>query len=118
MSLTKTTIKSIYHTGYLLTPGEEYFFKRNGDKKMQRGKFVNYVDSGRQTCVFRITPIETAYMQSIHLKITPVIKGRHFAKQIALWLSERMPEDCAGIIERMLMGDKIVGTGPDRYESR
>jgi len=110
-------VKSIYHQGYLLTPDEEYFFKRDGDK-MQRGKFVKYIDAGGQICVFLITPFTTAYMQSKYLKITPIVKNRHFAKQIARGLSGRMPEDCAGIIERMLVGDKVVGKGPDIYEAR
>ena len=40
------------------------------------------------------------------------------AKQVARGLCDRIPEDCAGIIERMLVGDKIVGKGPDRYAER
>jgi len=40
------------------------------------------------------------------------------AKQLARGLCDRIPEDCAGIIERMLVGDKIVGKGPDRYAER
>jgi hypothetical protein len=40
------------------------------------------------------------------------------AKQVARGLCDRIPEDCAGIIERLLVGDKIVGNGPDRYEER
>ena len=40
------------------------------------------------------------------------------AKQIARGLSERITEDCAGIIERMLVGDDVVGKGPDRYSPR
>ena len=40
------------------------------------------------------------------------------AKQVARGLCDRIPEDCAGIIERMLVGDKIVGQGPDRYAER
>ena len=40
------------------------------------------------------------------------------AKQVARGLCDRIPEDCAGIIERMLVGDKIVGKGPDRYSER
>jgi len=41
-----------------------------------------------------------------------------FAKQVARGLCDRIPEDCAGIIERMLIGDKIVGQGPDIYPQR
>jgi len=40
------------------------------------------------------------------------------AKQVARGLCDRIPEDCAGIIERLLVGDKIVGKGPDRYAER
>ena len=40
------------------------------------------------------------------------------AKQCARGLSEWIPEDCAGIIERMVLGDEIVGKGPDRYPER
>ena len=48
------------------------------------------------------------------------ITAKHslMAKQVARGLCDRIPEDCAGIIERMLVGDKIVGQGPDRYEER
>lgn len=38
------------------------------------------------------------------------------AKQCARGLAEKIPEDCAGIIERMLVGD--LGKGPDRYAKR
>lgn len=40
------------------------------------------------------------------------------AKQVARGLCDRIPEDCAGIIERMLVGDSVVGKGPDRYPER
>ena len=40
------------------------------------------------------------------------------AKQVARGLCDRIPEDCAGIIERMLVGDSIVGKRPDRYPER
>jgi hypothetical protein len=40
------------------------------------------------------------------------------AKQYARGLSHKIPEDCAGIVERFLVGDKLVGQGPDRYPER
>jgi hypothetical protein len=42
------------------------------------------------------------------------------AKQCARGLAEKIPEDCAGIIERMLVGNSVVGVacGPDRYAKR
>jgi hypothetical protein len=49
----------------------------------------------------------------VKLSISPLT-----AKQVARGLCDRIPEDCAGIIERLLVGDKIVGKGPDRYAER
>ena len=57
-------------------------------------------------------------LYEINLKEDTVYFNRLLAKQVARGLCHRIPEDCAGIIERMLVGDKIVGKGPDRYEQR
>lgn len=54
-----------------------------------------------------------AHHVSYMIDTSPVL-----AKQVARGLCDRIPEDCAGIIERMLVGDSIVGKGPDRYAER
>ena len=66
--------------------------------------------------VFKYRYTETS-LPANHVKYmmdtSPVV-----AKQVARGLCDRIPEDCAGIIERMLVGDTIMGKGPDRYPER
>ena len=40
------------------------------------------------------------------------------SEQVARGLSNRIPENSAGIIQRMLIGNKPTGRGPNRYPAR
>jgi hypothetical protein len=40
------------------------------------------------------------------------------AEQMGRWLSDYIPEDCAGIICEFLAGRRTSGSGPSRYPAR
>jgi hypothetical protein len=40
------------------------------------------------------------------------------SEQVARGLSNRIPENAAGIIQRMIIGNKPAGRGPNRYPAR
>jgi len=113
---------------YTLTPGKLYDFRMiNYDVITKRYKYFTYTGTfkkyyydwiHRQHCIFDLTGSPnrmTVPCNNMKVKpsLSPVV-----AKQFARGLCDRIPEDCAGIIERLLVGDKIVGQGPDRYEER
>jgi hypothetical protein len=101
-----------------LVRGKLYTFKHPVYKNMVfKGVFVKHTYDWiyRQSCVFD-KPNSLA-IPSRNLKVMPSTEPM-LAKQYARGLSEYIPEDCAGIIERMLVGDRIVGQGPDRYPER
>jgi len=107
-----------------LIPGALYKFKCHDfwsdPSIIHKGFFVKQMKY--PTCdyiVFKLNrSIETILMyQSNHVTYM-IDTSPALAKQVARGLCDRIPEDCAGIIERMLVGDKIVGKGPDRYSER
>jgi len=112
-----------------IKPGETYqiICKKFGMSFM--GTYVKWDTESRKFVfnIFREKSIEYEYdddnsrlLSSNDLKnrIINLATGYLIAKQVARGLCDRIPEDCAGIIERMLVGDKIVGKGPDRYTER
>lgn len=113
---------------YNLTPGKLYDFTIiNYDIKTSRYDYFTYTGTfkkywydwiHRQHCIFDIP--ESPHRMTIacnSMKVKPSLSPI-VAKQFARGLCDRIPEDCAGIIERMLMGNNIVGRGPDRYPER
>jgi hypothetical protein len=125
-------LESIHHTrGLELVPGQVYTFSqetlidRKDPDKLRKGVFVEYVFDTlyRQWAIFNMiwsenrsgAPTLTLYTE--YMKIWHDIPSM-IAKQSARGLSQWIPEDCSGIIERMLVGDVIVGKGPDRYPER
>ena len=113
---------------YTLIPGKLYDFTIiNYDIKTSRYGYFTYTGTFkknwydytyRQHCIFDLPDSPhrmTVACNSMKVKpsLSPIV-----AKQVARGLSEYIPEDCAGIIERMLVGDRIVGQGPDRYPER
>ena len=113
---------------YSLTPGKMYDIEeRRYDMKNScynrvtyNGIFVKYWYDWicKQHCIFQINDSRyriaiPSNSMKVKLSISPLT-----AKQVARGLCDRIPEDCAGIIERLLVGDKIVGKGPDRYAER
>ena len=126
----------------LLEPGKTYTFQIWSD--VYTGVFMTYSYRGRNqydehvefkhhhlysnyeyygyTPSYLFNVLEGKYTGEIMLDLNVInfITAKHalMAKQVARGLCDRIPEDCAGIIERMLVGDKIVGKGPDRYAER
>jgi len=113
---------------YTLIPGKLYDFRMiNYDVTTKHYKYFTYTGTfkkyyydwnKRQHCIFDLagSPSRmTVPCNSMRVKpsLSPIM-----AKQFARGLCDRIPEDCAGIIERMLMGNAIVGKGPDRYPER
>jgi len=107
-------------------PGALYNFKCDkfwGDPTIIRqGIFVKqneYPGSPVKYWVFQLSRSIQVSLNSRYVTYTmdtsPTV-AKHVAR--GLCTSKRIPEDCAGIIERMLVGDTIVGKGPDRYEER
>lgn len=113
---------------YTLIPGKLYDFTIiNYDFKTLRYDYFTYTGTFkkywydytyRQHCIFDLpdSPHRMTIVSST-MKVKPSLSPI-MAKQFARGLCDRIPEDCAGIIERMLMGNKIVGRGPDRYPER
>lgn len=116
--------------GEYIKPGETYLLicKQSGWSFM--GMYVKWDTEfkAHEFKIFREKSIECEYeddddkryIRSNDLKkmIINLATGYLIAKQVARGLCDRIPEDCAGIIERMLVGDSIVGHGPDRYPER
>ena len=113
---------------YTLTPGKLYDFTIiNYDIKTARYDYFTYTGTFkkywydwvyRQHCIFDLP--NSPHRMTIAcnaMKVKPSLSPI-MAKQFARGLCDRIPEDCAGIIERLLVGDKIVGQGPDRYAER
>ena len=108
----------------MLIPGKLYNFKfyTKDDKKNNTyvGIFIKYlhISYDDPSCIFEClghtTQISILASQLKFVMNTDPI----FAKQFARGLCDRIPEDCAGIIERMIVGDKVVRKGPDRYAER
>jgi len=104
-----------------LIPGKLYNFKSHPlNGSIMKGIFLGYSEHLDMTvCMFEL--FNSPYrLWLANLKILKFIINTEpiFAKQVARGLCDRIPEDCAGIIERMLIGDRIVGQGPDRYPER
>jgi hypothetical protein len=107
-----------------LIPGALYKFKCNDfwsePTIIHKGVFVKeneYPQYNYKYIVFRLNRSTEISLMSKY--VTHMIDtSPTLAKQVARGLCDRIPEDCAGIIERLLVGDKIVGKGPDRYEER
>lgn len=113
---------------YTLTPGKLYDFTIiNYDIKTARYDYFTYTGTFkkywydwvyRQHCIFDLP--NSPHRMTIAcntMKVKPSLSPI-MAKQFARGLCDRIPEDCAGIIERLLVGDKVVGKGPDRYAER
>jgi len=106
-----------------LASGQLYWYRNTAPSlrynTLQSAIFRGYVKnkSNVHQCVFEdmrgrvfILPSKNLVM---NLSQIPML-----AKQYARGLCNRMPEDCAGLVERFLVGDKVVGPGPDRYPER
>ena len=104
-----------------LVPGTLYNFKHPVYKnKVLRGIFVKHKYDWvlAQSCVFdSVDSLPRITLRSNRLTIWPSTEPM-LAKQYARGLCDYIPEDCAGIIERLLVGNRIVGKGPDRYAER
>ena len=98
---------------------------RKNPDRLRKGVFVKYVidNIGRQWAIFDMIwsnkpwAVARLTLYTLYMKIWHDIPSM-IAKQSARGLSEWIPEDCAGIIERMVVGDEVVGKGPDRYPER
>lgn len=114
--------KTLYTSQIPLIPGKVYNFKSNSlNGRKMKGTFVGYRLEGDETILaFNLFNLPYDDLRGINLKkaIITINTEPIFAKQVARGLCDRIPEDCAGIIERMLIGDRIVGKGPDRYPER
>jgi hypothetical protein len=124
-------LQSMYYNNLKLVPGLAYDFRittrpTEPNNTIYRGVFVKYEadDMDRQWAIFDMIfwshtfpPLKTMKFYTGYMLIrscmSPIV-----AKQLARGLSNRIPEDCAGIIERMLVGNETVGRGPDRYAER
>ena len=122
--LKKNSPYSFYRSKIPLIPGTLYYFKDIFHDKTHMGIFIRYDyvkedERDVETCVFEGFWSETIQMAipSMFLKVISH-SGPLICKQMARGLCDRIPEDCAGIIERMLVGDRVVGKGPDRYPER
>ena len=107
-----------------LIPGALYKYKCDGpydDKSIIRtGIFVKqktYSDPEWKFWVFKMDRYTKISLNASYVTYK-IDTSPALAKQVARGLCDRIPEDCAGIIERMLVGDSIVGHGPDRYPER
>ena len=108
------------------TPGALYNFKSDtfwdNPNTIHQGIFVKqneYPGSSNKYWVFQLSKSTQISLNSRY--VTYIIDtSPTLAKNVArcLCTSKGISEDCAGIIERMLVGDVIVGKGPDRYEER
>ena len=110
-----------------LEVGKNYTFKSMHSNIVYTGVFLNYdyrtihpSENKIRRCVFDVLDAHYPGLMMLSFKNIQVIpaKGSLIAKQVARGLCDRIPEDCAGIIERMLVGNQIVGKGPDRYPER
>jgi hypothetical protein len=107
-----------------LIPGALYTFKYNAPYEdsniIRKGSFLKENTYPGFVEKFWLFELNRSTQMSLPSKyVTYIIDtSPALAKQVARGLCDRIPEDCAGIIERMLVGDKIVGKGPDRYEER
>ena len=113
-------MQTYIHTGSLEI-GKTYTFKSKESNIVYTGVFLKYDCYGHVSRpVFYVLDGPYQGVNTISFKNIQVIpaKGSLMAKQFARGLCDRIPEDCAGIIERMLVGDSIVGKGPDRYAER
>ena len=107
-----------------LIPGALYKFKCNDfwsePTIIHKGIFIEqneYPQYNYKYIVFQLNRSTQISLMSNY--VTYIIDtSPTLAKQVARGLCDRIPEDCAGIIERMLLGDKIVGKGLDRYSER
>ena len=110
----------------LLIPGKLYKFKyysaayHEKENTIYTGIFIEQKETWYNIpfCIFECLDDETKIsIPSSHLRFI-MHTDPIFAKQFARGLCDYIPEDCAGIIERMILGDKVVGQGPDRYPER
>jgi hypothetical protein len=107
-------------------PGALYNFKYDtfwdNPDRIRQGIFVKqneYPGSQEKFWVFQLS--RSTQVSLISRYVTYIIDtSPTVAKHVArgLCTSKGISEDCAGIIERMLVGDVVVGKGPDRYEQR
>jgi hypothetical protein len=125
-------LDSIHHPlGLDLVPGQVYTFSqeirisRKNPDRLRKGVFVEYVTDNinRQWAIFDMIWINKPWGAPRLKNYTRYMKIWHdipsmIAKQCARGLCDRIPEDCAGRIERMVVGDAVVGKGPDRYPAR
>jgi hypothetical protein len=108
-------------THHELIPGKLYNIRHKWIKDEPfTGIFIKYkIDWIRsESCVFEDPDFKTRVTIKSNRCIVKHSAHPMLAKQYARGLCDRIPEDCAGIIERLLVGDKIVGKGPDRYPER
>jgi hypothetical protein len=122
--LEKERVYGFYRTKFPLIAGRLYYFKDILHDEIHMGIFIRYDyvkedEHDREICVFEGFWSENIQMAipTIFLKVTRH-SGPLLCKQMSRGLCDRIPEDCAGIIERMLIGDRVVGKGPDRYPER
>jgi len=123
---------SLHHPlGLDLVPGQVYTLSleieinRKNPDKLRKGVFVKYVIDNihRQWAIFDMIWTKKPWgaprlsLYTLYMKIWHDIPSM-IAKQSARGLCDRIPEDCAGLIERMVVGDAVVGKGPDRYPTR
>ena len=107
-------------------PGALYNFKSDtfwsDATRICQGIFVKqkeYPGSPEKYWVFQLSRSTQVSLNSRYVTYT-MDTSPTVAKYVArgLCTSKGISEDCAGIIERMLVGDTIVEKGPDRYEER
>lgn len=107
-----------------LIPGALYKYKCDGpyDNKsiIRTGIFVKQKTYSGSECKFWVFKMDRYTEISLNASYVTykIYTSPALAKQVARGLCDRIPEDCAGIIERMLVGDSIVGQRPDRYPER
>jgi hypothetical protein len=107
-----------------LIPGALYNFKYNtpydDPNIIHKGTFLKenkYPGFGGKYWVFQLNRSTQTSLSSKYVTYM-IDTSPALAKQVARGLCDRIPEDCAGIIERMLVGDTIMGKGLDRYSER
>ena len=120
-------LESLYHKHVTLEPGRMYYFKEHYfymKSPLLKGLFVKHVvtKTGRQFSEF-VRDCKnfqvTDKVPSLTLKVRPVFMSNLMRKQVGRGLCDNgLPEDCAGVVERMLVENTVVRKGPDRYPAR